>query len=137
MNLPHLNLLTALTQKMNWLTDRQKVLAENVANIDTPRYRASDLRPLDFGSELSQVQQKLQPVTTDPGHISLVSAELAGVEGPNAVPDDMSLNGNTVSLEEEMVKVSKTASDYQLMTNLYKKQLGMIKLAIGQSSGSS
>ncbi len=138
MNLPHLNLLSALTQKMSWLNDRQRVLAENVANVDTPCYRAADLRPLDFGSELSLAQHKLQPVATDPGHITLVSAESGGGDqGPNKVPDDLTLNGNTVSMEEEMVKVSDTASDYQLMTNLYKKQLGMLKLAIGQSSGTS
>jgi len=38
-----------------------------------------------------------------------------------------------VSLEDEMIKVSDTTSDYQLMTNLYKKQVGLIKTAIGRS----
>jgi len=130
-------LLAALTKKMNWLTARQKVVAENVGNADTPGFKASDLRPLDFRRELADVTHagspKLAPVTTNPHH--LVGTEQAASLEPEIekVTTDRDINGNTVSLEDEMIKVSDTASDYQLMTNLYKKQVNLIKTAIGRT----
>jgi flagellar basal-body rod protein FlgB len=132
MDLAQLPLFAALSRKINWLTERQRVLAENVANVDTPHYHASDLRPLDFRKELSQAEQRLQPVATHPMHLSgTVPAGTAAkaVESPAA---DRQIDGNTVSLEDELMKVSETAADYQLMTNLYKKQIGLLKTAIGR-----
>ena len=137
MDLNNMPLLAALTKKMNWLTARQKVVTENVANADTPGFKASDLRPLDFRKELAEVTHssspKLAPTTTDPRH--LIGTEAAARLDPEAekVTTDRDINGNTVSLEDEMIKVSDTTSDYQLMTNLYKKQVGLIKTAIGRS----
>ena len=137
MDLNNMPLLAALTKKMNWLTARQKVVTENVANADTPGFKASDLRPLDFRKELAEVTHssspKLVPTTTDPRH--LIGTEAAARLDPETekVTTDRDINGNTVSLEDEMIKVSDTTSDYQLMTNLYKKQVGLIKTAIGRS----
>jgi len=137
MDLNNMPLLAALTKKMNWLTARQKVVSENVGNADTPGFKASDLRPLDFRKELAEVTHatspKLAPTTTDPHH--LVGTEFAAKLEPEIekTTTDREINGNTVSLEDEMMKVSDTASDYQLMTNLYKKQVNLIKTAIGRS----
>jgi flagellar basal-body rod protein FlgB len=137
MDLANLPLFSAITRKMSWLTNRQRVLAENVANVDTPQYKATDLRPLDFRSELAQLQGRLQPATTDPAHLAgtiPASDESAAEEQDQPVERD--INGNTVSIEDEMMKVSDTMADYQLMTSLYKKQIGMFKQAIGRGSGS-
>lgn len=137
MDLNNMPLLAALSKKINWLTARQKVVTENVANADTPGFKASDLRPLDFRKELAEVTHsstpKLAPTTTDPRH--LVGTESAARLEPvvEKTTTDRDINGNTVSLEDEMMKVSDNASDYQLMTNLYKKQVGLIKTAIGRS----
>jgi flagellar basal-body rod protein FlgB len=136
MDLANLPLFSAITRKMSWLTNRQRVLAQNVANVDTPQYKATDLRPLDFRSELAQLQGRLQPATTDPGHLAgtiPVSDEAAAEAQEQPVERD--INGNTVSIEDEMMKVSDTMADYQLMTSLYKKQIGMFKQAIGRGSG--
>jgi flagellar basal-body rod protein FlgB len=136
MDLNNLPLFAALTKKMNWLTARQKVVAENVGNADTPGFKASDLRPLDFRKELAEVTHqaplKLTPVTTDPHH--LVGTEFAAKLDPVAekTTSDRDINGNTVSLEDEMMKVAETQSDYQLMTNLYKKQVALITTALGR-----
>lgn len=132
MDLAKLPLFGALTRKMNWLTAREKVLAENVANVNTPNYKASDLRPLDFRQELASVQPKLQPVTTDPKHLTgTVPARDVALE-TQTTEEARNLDGNTVSIEDEMLKVSQTAADYQLMTNLYRKQVGILKEAIGR-----
>jgi flagellar basal-body rod protein FlgB len=136
MDLNNMPLLAALSKKISWLTARQKVVTENVANADTPGFKASDLRPLDFRKELAEVTHsstpKLAPTTTDPHH--LVGTESAARLDPvvEKTTTDRNINGNTVSLEDEMMKVSDNASDYQLMTNLYKKQVALITTAIGR-----
>jgi flagellar basal-body rod protein FlgB len=137
MDLSNLPLFAALSRKMEWLSDRQKVLSENVANADTPHYQAADLRPLDFKKELEQTGGRLELVSTDPQHIT-TAPSATGVADDALVKtaDDREISGNTVSLEDEMIKVSQTAADYQLMTNLYKKQIGMLKEAIGRSGAS-
>src|ERR1700761_5853528 len=115
MNLTDLPLFSALTQKMSWISDRQKLLAENVANVDTPNYQATDLRPLDFSSTLSSVQQPLEmaPVASNAGHITLVSDQVQIPESQRIqTPEDKQINGNTVSMEDEMMKISDNSSDY-------------------------
>ena len=137
MDLANLPLFSAITRKMNWLTNRQRVLAENVANVDTPQYKAADLRPLDFRGELAQVQGKLQPVATDPKHLSGTVPVSAAQEQVVTDQADRDISGNTVSIEDEMMKVSETMADYQLMTSLYKKQVGLLKEAIGRGGAGS
>jgi flagellar basal-body rod protein FlgB len=134
MDLANLPLFSAITKKMNWLTSRQRVLAENIANVDTPRYKAADLRPLDFRDELAQFQTRLQPVATDPHHLGGTVLASASAAETLEHPIERDINGNTVSIEDEMIKSSDTMADYQLMTSLYKKQVGLFKQAIGRGS---
>ena len=42
-------------------------------------------------------------------------------------------SGNSVSLDAEMTKVAETAMDYQLITNLYRKQIGLIRTVVGRN----
>jgi len=62
-------ILSMLRQRMEWHQERQRVLAENVANADTPNYRARDLAPPDFSHEM---QAALTLDRTDPLHITAV-----------------------------------------------------------------
>jgi len=137
MDLANMSLFSALTRKMSWLTNRQKVLAENVANVDTPQYKAADLRPLDFRNELAKTEGRLQMASTDERHLSGTIPANEGEEQPLAEQEERDINGNTVSVEDEMMKVSETMADYQLMTSLYKKQIGMLKEALGRGGSSS
>src|SRR5271170_976991 len=112
MDFANLPLLAAISRKMSWLTDRQRVLSENIANVDTPRYQAADLRPLDFRKQLSAVQGRLQLASTDPGHITTTgSSNLRASDAVLKAPEDREIDGNTVSVEDEMIKVSQTAAD--------------------------
>lgn len=135
MDFSNLTLFSAITEKMKWLSAREKVLAENIANVNTPNYQATDLKPLDFTSALSQAGGKLQLASTDGAHL------VAPVNGHSAYGevktyDEREIDGNTVSLEDELIKVSQDAENYQLVTSLYKKQIGMLKEAIGHGSSS-
>src|SRR5690348_6399632 len=111
MNLPDLPLFSLLRQRMSWLNQRQDVLSQNVANADTPNYVAHDLKPLDFGQVLRSETSNNKPnmlMVTNPRHLQgRVSS--SGSFDELASPDvEASPNGNAVSLEAEMIKVSDT-----------------------------
>lgn len=134
MNLPSIPLLDVLRARMSWLNERQGVLAQNVANADTPGYVAQDIKPLDFAKVLANATQpaSLSPglATTDPHHIALPGTSAPG--GLN--PDDLetgATKGEAVSSEEEMIKVADTQAQYQAAANLYSKAVDMMRTAIG------
>lgn len=138
MNLPDIPLFSMLRERMSWLNTRQGVLSQNVANADTPNYGARDLKPIDFDLLMRKSAQSSSMssglATTDPRHISIqMSAETSGF-GDYAAPDvEASLNGNSVSLEDEMMKVADTQASYQAATNLYTRAINMMRTAIGHS----
>jgi flagellar basal-body rod protein FlgB len=135
MDIGQIPLFAALSKRMSWLTARQTVLAENVANANTPGYQAKDLKELDFKSLIGNG-------TSGSGPLQL-AADQAGHFAPTAantpapivkVLDDQSLDGNGVSLESQMMKVSTNAADYSLITTLYKQNISMIKSVLGGGS---
>ena len=132
MDLSRIPLFEALAKRMAWLSDRQGVLAENVANADTPGYAAHDLKPLDFKTLVQQSSTQVTLATTEPGHIAPPAAQSEFAQ--ETLKGESTLSGNRVSMEDEMMKVSQTANDYALTASLYKAQVGLIKSVLGRSS---
>jgi len=128
-------LLAMLKQRMSWLSARQNVLAQNVANVDTPGYTARDLKPVNFEDILQGTTTPTQfqggMVVTDPHHISITAQ--SGEDFSDVSSPDVEANpsGNTVSLEQEMIRVSDTQAEYQAASNLYAKAMNMMRTAIG------
>ncbi len=140
MDITNMPLLAMLKERMSWLSARQNVLAQNVANVDTPGYSARDLKPINFEDILkgtttpSQFQGGMS--VTDPRHISLsTSSPSSGFNDYDSPDVETSPSGNSVSLEQEMIRVSDTQAEYQAATNLYAKAIGMMKTAIGAGGG--
>jgi flagellar basal-body rod protein FlgB len=135
MNLTDVPFLSMLRERMTWLNQRQDVLTQNVANADTPGYSARDLKALDFSQELSNAANPMQSagqlMTTDPHHIALTSTSGSDFESVATADSEGGPNGNTVSLEQEMIKVADTQAQFQAATNLYGKAMTMMKTAIG------
>ncbi len=131
MDLNSITLFQALQKRMEWLNQRQKVLAENIANADTPGYRPRDLKQPSFRELLNAQKPKFAAKTTQANHIA-TGTERPEYKAPKQrhtyeeAPD-----GNAVSLEEQMLKVAENRIDYELTVNLYRKQVGLIKTAIG------
>jgi flagellar basal-body rod protein FlgB len=123
---PDLN--TLLVQRMAYLNQRQAILAENVANTDTPGYKARDLAPFTFGDALKQAS--IGMAVTDPHHI--LPASMAGVNTKTIKSDSIETlpNGNNVDMEQQMMEVSKTAVDYQGITSIYRSIGELFNLAI-------
>ncbi|MGP9821784.1 flagellar basal body rod protein FlgB [Salinarimonas sp. NSM] len=126
-----LPLLEMLKTRMHWHQARQKLLAENVANADTPGFAPRDVAEPRFGRDGRGVSAALAPARTSPLH-------LAGSADPRAAAQvdgarfEVRPSGNAVSLEEEMLKVAQNQSDYQLAASLYEKNLAMLRTAIGR-----
>lgn len=117
------NLLFSMKHRMSYLGERQALLSKNIANANTPHYKAQDLAPMEGGSH------QLKLYMTNPRHISLNmgSADFKQIERDTFETTPM---GNNVVLDEEMVKVSQNNMEYQETTNLYKKWGGLLKTAI-------
>ena len=118
--------------KLAWLSQRQEILAQNIANSDTPRYQASDLSPYDFKELVRKEAGQLNMISSDPSHLPGRRRRIRDFS--NVVerkPFETAPNGNAVILEEQMAKVNETQINHNLMTQLYKKHLSMIKMAIG------
>ena len=130
MQIGGLSLFQALTDKMRWHQARQGVLAENIANADTPNYVQRDLATFSFGDALTS-SATLTASTTSPMHIS-VSSGGAGSYGDESSPFEITPSGNGVTLEDEMMKVSGNDMDYQAVTALYSRSLRLLKTAIGR-----
>ncbi|WP_448203221.1 flagellar basal body rod protein FlgB [Azospirillum sp. sgz302134] len=130
MDLGNLGLFKLMSRKMGWLTQRQEVLSQNIANANTPDYKGQDLKPFTFRDALSD-SRRLQATATNAAHLS-GTAGVGGMDKQQRVrnPYETKPDGNNVILEEQMMKVGQAGMDYQTITNLYKKQVNMIKSAI-------
>ena len=142
MSVTDLPLVDALKTKMRWHQARQSVLAENVSNSDTPRYRGRDLKSPDFsalvaaGATHAPQLPVVRVAMTASGHIA--GTELSSRDGfrDQAKKGDFEVrpNGNAVNLEEEMVKSSENQVDFQAVSSLYQKGLDVIRTAIGKKA---
>jgi flagellar basal-body rod protein FlgB len=135
MSMTDIPLLGLLRERMSWLNERQNVLSQNVANADSPGYTAHDLKPIAFDDMLKHMNgggNSTAMMTTDPHHIALSQGQDSDYAGGDAPDTEASPNGNTVSLEQEMIKVSDTQAQYQAAINLYAKAMSMMRTAIGQ-----
>jgi flagellar basal-body rod protein FlgB len=137
MTIENLALFKAVGAKMKYLNVRQQVLAQNISNADTAGYVPKDLSEVDFGSVLSKVsgQNKMRIDTSSAGHMSAKEQMGSIKTGEQRVSYESTPSGNAVNIEEQLVKSNQVQMDYTMMLNLMKKQVGMMKTAIGSSAG--
>ncbi|MDB5369262.1 MAG: flgB [Roseomonas sp.] len=122
--------------RMRQLSERQNVLAQNIANADTPHYRARDVKAFQFDSALLRSQGGVVPLRlagTQAGHITGGRGD-AGVTADRANSYSEDPDGNTVDLEEQMVKQADVAKNYDLATLVYKRSAALLRSAVGSRS---
>jgi flagellar basal-body rod protein FlgB len=120
------DLLGLAQERLSWLEGRQKVLARNVANANTPGYQPRDAAP--FSDALSQFQ--IAPVQTNALHLGGSGAGTTGVVV--AQPHERSLDGNAVDLEQQLTQVADTDSQQRFVAGLYGKYMSMFATALGK-----
>ena len=132
MSVTGLNLNDMLEAKMAYDSERQKVLAQNIASIDTPGYQAHDLVPLNFKNVLAAQTQKISLAVTSDKHLNGSTAYTQRFRSDTQHDTfERTPTGGTVVVEEQMMKVAQNATDYQLTTNLYKKVGNLFREALG------
>ncbi len=135
MSLTDLPVFDVLRTSMKWHQTRQRVLAENVANADTPGYAAQDLKRLDFSGVL-QAQRAGAVATARTHSAHLAGAQMsAGSQGFDTADDgdfETTPSGNSVVVEEQMMKVAANQMDYQAATTLYMKSVSLLRIALGR-----
>jgi flagellar basal-body rod protein FlgB len=120
-----ISLMALAAHKTDWLAARQAVLAQNIANANTPGFRARDL--VSFETALADT--KLQLASTHSGHMAAPESNASGVRLVETA-GDQTLNGNDVSLEREMAKLGETNGQYALGINLIKSQHRLAMLSL-------
>jgi flagellar basal-body rod protein FlgB len=123
MNTPGIALFDLADKRLAWVDQRQSLLAQNIANADTPGWRARDLSPFDA----AMAQTGVTPVLTDPKHMTGTVATTAGVQTASG---ERALDGNGVALDEQLSKVADTDATHELVTDLYAKYMGMFRTAL-------
>ena len=116
------------SRRMAWLDQRQALLAQNVANANTPGYQPRDAAP--FAAELSRQTGSLGLAVSSPAHLSAQPSPLAAsvARGKERSPD-----GNTVSMDDQLMKVAQTSGDQALASNLLRKYQGLFRIALGRA----
>ncbi len=128
MSLTDLSLLNQIKGRMTWLDERQRVVAQNVANSDTPGYAARDLKaPTDFAQALAN-GGGLQMTRTSAAHIAPTGANVRFTS--TKTPDsETTLDGNSVVVEEQMLKMAESRMAYDAAIGFYQKSMSMLRLA--------
>lgn len=105
--------------------NRQRVIAANVANADTPGYRARDLQ--DFDPDRAPIRL----TATRPGHVS-AAAGWGSTAGARDAGDELSPNGNSVSIEGEMLRAADAKRQFDLSLSVMQSGLSLLRTALGR-----
>jgi flagellar basal-body rod protein FlgB len=110
----YLNQLAA--QRIHYLSTRQSLIAGNVANANTPAFKALDLKP--FAATLQETAMAMS--VTNPAHLTPTAQELDPPKPREGDDSNATVSGNSVDLETEMVKLGEVNRDYSMATSIKK-----------------
>lgn len=114
------------SQRTQWLDARQQLIANNVANANTPAFQAKDLKP--FLAVLNQTASEM--TTTNPMHLTPTESEVNASIATAADASETSISGNSVDIESEMIKLGDTGRDYNEANGIKKAFHQLLMAAI-------
>jgi flagellar basal-body rod protein FlgB len=128
-----------MKSRMQMLGERQKVIAQNVANVSTPGYVPTDINQDAFAATLQRMAGQGRSVAapartamaaTQAGHmVANTGPATPGVSVVKSPDSETTLDGNAVVVEEQMIKIAETRMDFETMVGLYQKSLGLLRMA--------
>lgn len=145
MAMQDLNLMSAMLKKMDWHEERQKIIAQNIANADSVGYRPMDMKPLDFkqilGGSTSSLSMSvagsnggaMSMAATNSTHFGAENMAGSGQKLPSVKQKDVyevAPAGNAVVLEDQLLRMNENYTDHAFVSNLYQKNLAMLKMAL-------
>lgn len=130
MDFSSLNLFSGLAARMRFLSARSNIIAQNIANADTPGYHAKKISEPDFGRliEGTYTEKNNQMRTSSERHQSPSASSSFGPVRENRA--EVSLDDNSVSIETETMRLSQTRMEYGLASTVYRKGLDIVRLAV-------
>ncbi len=122
-----IGLFNLASRKTAWLAARQATVATNIANANTPGYQAKDV--VSFNDVLAKT--RLDVASTDTGHLQVQGAG-PGEDAIAVAADDFDVteSGNTVGLEQQMIKSGEINRDYALTTNIVRSFHAMLMASL-------
>jgi flagellar basal-body rod protein FlgB len=135
MDIGDIPLFSMLRGRLGYLSERQKLIAQNVANSDTPGFAPKDLKGFSYHAQPKAAAPGLRPAgvqaVTHPGHMMSASSAGAarGFKEAKSEVTETTLNGNAVSLEEEMLKMSEARMSYDAAISFYQKSMNLLRMA--------
>jgi len=132
MNTPPI--LDGIRTRMQNLSERQRVIATNIANSETPGYKAREVEQPNFAGLVGgsgMIQKPKVELTGRMKSLGAVQPVSAGVIFDKDISETKP-DGNNVTLEDQLLKMGEVQADFTAMTNLYRKQMQMMKSAIGR-----
>lgn len=138
MDINGIPLFLILKSRLGYLSQRQTLISQNVANVNSPGYVGKDLKPFQIPEknasagrlQLTGANAAAGPVRTDPGHMQGTVASTNGQGKPQNAPDsETRLDGNKVVLEEQMMKMTDARMNYDAAVTFYQKSLGLLRMA--------
>ncbi len=139
MNLDDIPLFSMLRSRLGYLNQRQQLVAQNIANADTPNYTPRDLSGFSFKAHMdSQGPVATSSIGGSAPHLLKTTTSAGGAQGPGGLgwkeqrkPDsETTLDGNQVVLEDQMMKMSEARMDYDAAIGFYQKSLSLIRMAV-------
>jgi flagellar basal-body rod protein FlgB len=113
-------------QRTQWLSSRDELIASNIANANTPGFQATDLQPFSAILDNAQVSMvSTNPSHMTPGNDAFAEARVVESDGP-----ETTLSGNSVDVENEMMKLGEVNRDYTMATNVKRVIHQMIMSAL-------
>lgn len=127
--------LAALRTRMQWHQERQRVLAENISNSDTPNFKPRDLVEPKFDARGANASggATLGMARTTSGRNIAASGPASTFDENRHAGFQTRPAGNAVNLEDQMLKVSANQMDYAAATSLYSRSLHLLKMAVGKA----
>lgn len=126
--------LSVYSQALNLRTQRHQVLASNIANADTPNYKARDF---DFSKAMQNAMSgregSIALATTSGGHISSAAASPAMFQYRKETQS--AVDGNTVDMDVERAQISENAIQYQIVSQMISDKFKGIRSALSSTSG--
>jgi flagellar basal-body rod protein FlgB len=126
------SIFSMLKSRLTYLADRQQVIAQNVANSDTPGFTPKDLKPFALpgqGNGALALTPTLAPTLTSPMHLTAPTTTESGSKPVDTPDSETTLNGNSVVLEEQMMKMSQARLDYDAAVTFYQQSTQLLQTA--------
>jgi len=111
-----MQLFNVISRHNQWLAVRQNAISGNIANANTPGFRAQDVLPFDAALE----QARLTASATQAGHLRTGPPDAPATELRRGDPWEVTHSGNNISLEQELLKAGEVSRSYRLNTSVAK-----------------